>query len=392
MSSRPLQLLAALALALPARGSDPAPAAVDFQSPGVVQNLPAMREALAARQTYSLSWWSGHFSDFTAWRAAAREKYLECLLAPPPAVDFSPVVTAEEDRGSYVAREVVLSLTGDSRVRVLMTVPKGAGPFPAVLLLHDHGARFDIGKEKMIEPLRGSDKLASAHEWADKGYSGRFVGDELAKRGYVCLATDALNWSDRGGGGYDGQQALASNLLNLGSSFAGLIAWEDLRAAEFLAGRPEVDPARVASLGWSMGGFRSCQVAALSPRISAAVSICWMGTLERLLQPGGNLTRGGSSYTMTHPGLSRFLDYPDRVAIACPKPLLVFAGRKDKLFPTPVVEDAFQQLHRVWDSQGAGDRLVTRFWDVPHAFNREMQDAAFDWLDTVLTVRPSASH
>ncbi|PTY07580.1 hydrolase [Opitutaceae bacterium EW11] len=386
MRSFPALCSAALALAAGCvlRADTPSTA---FQSPGVTSNLPVFREALAARQTYPFSWNSGSFPDFGAWKNAARQKLVDALLAPPPAVDFAPVVRAEEDRGSYVAREIVLQLTGDSRVLALMTVPKGKGPFPAVLLLHDHGARFDIGKEKTIEPLRSSDKLAAAREWAAKGYGGRFVGDELAKRGYVCLSVDALNWGDRGGGGYDGQQAISSNLLNLGSSFAGLIAWEDLRAAEFLATRPEVDPRRVGSLGWSMGGFRSCQVAALSEHISAAVSICWMGTLKGLLQPGGNLTRGGSSYTMTHPGLSRYLDYPDMVSIACPKPLLVLAGRQDKLFPVPVVEEAFRQLHAVWSSQQADDRLTTRFWDVPHSFGIEMQDEAFTWLDHQLGAR-----
>ena len=95
-----------------------------------------------------------------------------------------------------------------------------------------------------------------AEQWVEKYYGGRYLGDELAKQGYVCLATDALNWSDRGGGGFEGQQALASNLMHLGMSLAGLIAHEDLRAAEFLASLPEVDSDRVASL-WALDGFLS---------------------------------------------------------------------------------------------------------------------------------------
>jgi len=154
--------------------------------------------------------------------------------SPPPAVEFAPQVVAEEDRGTYVTRKVVLNLTGDSRVLAYITVPKGADPFPAVLCLHDHGARFDIGKEKRIRPFADiAERMASAHEWVGKYYGGRWLGDELGKRGYVCFSHDALNWSDRGGAGYEGQQALAGNLLHLGTSLAGTIAHEDLRAAEF---------------------------------------------------------------------------------------------------------------------------------------------------------------
>ena len=230
---------------------------------------------------------------------------------------------AEQDRGTYVAHKVVFNVTSDSRVLGLMLVPKGKGPFPAVLLLHDHGARFDIGKEKVIQPFDVPDeRMESAKEWVNLCYGGRWIGDELAKRGYVCFATDMLNWSDRGGGGYDGQQALAGNLLHLGMSFAGLIAYEDLRSAKFLATRPEVDDKKVSAMGLSVGSFRTWQVSALSDHISAGVAICWMATIKGLMVTGNNQTRGQSAYTMIHPGLSNYMDYPDVASIACPKPML----------------------------------------------------------------------
>jgi hypothetical protein len=349
---------------------------------GVKDNLPVFADKLAERLTFPMSWLSGNYKDFDEWKKTALAKVTECLLAPPPAAPFDAKVINEEDRGTYIARKIELNITGDSRVLAYMLVPKGKGPFPAVLLLHDHGARFDIGKEKVIKPFDcPPEKLASAEEWVNTCYGGRFIGDELAKRGYVCFATDMLNWSDRGGGGYEGQQALASNLLHLGTSFAGTIAYEDLRSAEFLAAQPEVDPKRVAAMGLSMGSFRTWQVAALSDRISAGVAICWMATVKGLMVPGNNQTGGQSAFTMTHPGLRSYLDYPDVASIACPKPMLFYNGLRDGLFPVPCVKDAYEKMHKVWESQGAGDKLATKLWDVPHCFSREMQDEAFAWLE-----------
>ena len=42
-------------------------------------------------------------------------------------------------------------------------------------MLHDHGGKFDIGKEKMIEPFGAADaaRHASAQAWTDKEFSGR---------------------------------------------------------------------------------------------------------------------------------------------------------------------------------------------------------------------------
>jgi hypothetical protein len=45
------------------------------------------------------------------------------------------------------------------------------------------------------------------------------------------------------------------------------------------------------------------------------------------------------------------------------------------------VKAAFQTLRTVWECQGAGDRLVTRLWPVPHVFSVEMQVEAFSFLD-----------
>ena len=62
----------------------------------------------------------------------------------------------------------------------LIWTPKAAGPHPAVRLLHDHGAKFDIGKEKMIEPWEvPAEKRNSARQWVEQYYGGRFLGDEL---------------------------------------------------------------------------------------------------------------------------------------------------------------------------------------------------------------------
>src|SRR5262249_26033146 len=179
----------------------------EFQTSGVKNDLPAFREAMAGRLTFPLSWLSGQVTNFDQWRGAARAKVRECLLAAPPPGPFSPVVLAQEDRGAYVARKVVLNLTGDSRVLALMTVPKGQGPFPAVLLLHDHGAKFDIGKEKVIQSWdEKPEKLSSAQEWVKKYYGGRVLGGELARGGLVWFSPCMLKQCEPGGGRSDGQQ------------------------------------------------------------------------------------------------------------------------------------------------------------------------------------------
>ncbi|MCT7356353.1 dienelactone hydrolase family protein [Streptomyces sp. 15-116A] len=346
--------------------------------------LPAFHARLKEELTFPLAWGISPVRDFEEWRRVARATVEELLIVPcQDGTPFAPEFT-DRSHTPYGTRELVtVSLTRYARVRGALLTPRGSGPFPAVLLLHDHGSRFDIGKEKAVRPWYDAALLASAREWADRHFDGRFVGDELARRGHVVLCLDALGWGERGPLEYAGQQALAASLFHLGSSLAGLLAREDQRAAAFLAGLERVDARRVTALGFSMGGFRAWQVAALSEHIAAAASVCWTTGLKEMMVPGNNALRGQSAFHMLHPGLARHLDLPDVASIAAPKPLLFLGGEQDPLFTAEGVRTAYARLRAVWSSVGAADRLRTETWPgVGHAFPLRMQEEVFAWLES----------
>ncbi|MFG2742756.1 dienelactone hydrolase family protein [Streptomyces chartreusis] len=348
--------------------------------------LPDFHAALKAELTFPLAWGRSPIRDFRAWRRAARAKVEELLLVDrDERTPYAPEFGGRAEADGYTRESVTLALTRHERVRGALLTPHGRGPFPAVLLLHDHGARFDIGKEKLVRPWYDDTRATAAQGWADKYFSGRFVGDELARRGHVVLCLDALGWGDRGPLTYDQQQALAANFYNLGSSLAGLMAREDARAAGFLAGLDRVDARRIAAVGFSMGAFRAWQIAALSDHIAAAASVCWMTGLKEMMVPGNNTLRGQSAYYMLHPGLPRFLDFPDVASIAAPRPMLFLDGGLDPLFPADGVRTAHDKLRAVWRSRHAEERLRLTTWpDLGHVFTAPMQDEVFTWLDTVL--------
>lgn len=358
-------------------------AADDWQRKGIEEsNLPASWQQMKTQMTYPDSWLSGHYSDFKRWQQHAREQFRQALLTPEATKPFDVQKIAREDRGGYVAEKLALNITDDNRIAALLLAPKTPGPHPAIVLLHDHGSKFDIGKEKLIRPWGDAGQLASAQAWADKFFSGRFIGDELAKRGYTVIAIDSPGWGDRGPMVYEQQQALASNYFNLGRSLAGEVAYEDMRTVDFIASLQDVDPQRIGVLGFSMGGFRAWQLAALSEKVAATAVISWFGTYEGLMTPGNNVLRGQSAYYMLHPGMPAKMDIPDIASIAAPKPMLIFSGGQDKLFPAQAVSDAFAKVHKVWASQKADDMLVTKSWpELGHVFYRQQQDEVFPWLD-----------
>jgi dienelactone hydrolase len=363
-----------------------ASAQTDSTAYEVTGNMPVFYQQMKQQLTYPLAWGKAEEKDFAKWKAQARHVLAECMQNFQPAPKaYAMEVTDREQRDGYEARKIRFNLSEWSRVPAYLLVPEGKGPFPAIVLLHDHGAHFSIGKEKMVRPFHvAPEVMEDADQWASQCYDGQYVGDYLARHGYVVLAIDALFWGERGrkeGTSYDAQQALASNFLQMGASWGAFINVDDMRSAEFLASLPFVDKKRVGSLGFSMGAYRSWMLAALTDVVRASASICWMNTTEHLMTLTNNQNKGGSAYAMLIPALRRYLDYPHVASIACPKPTLFFNGTRDKLFPIEGVRDAYREMEAVWKSQGASDRLVTKLWDEKHFFNKEMQKETLEFFD-----------
>lgn len=324
--------------------------------------------------------WSGE-GDFDQWRTQARAKVTELMgIAPEAPTSTTYQVLCTEQRTGYKAHKIRFEVSADNHIVAYLLVPDTEGPHPALVALHDHGAKFSIGKEKMIRPIgESAEVVAQADEWLTKCYDGVYTGDWFAQQGYVVLAIDALLWGNRGEGAdgrqtrYDTQQALASNCLKMGTTLCGIITWDDLRSIDFLAAQEFVDPERIGVYGHSMGGHRAWMAAALSDKVAAVASVCWMATSDALLAAGNNELKGGSAFTMQVPMLSRWLDNPDVASLACPRAALFISGAKDKLFPAGVAE-AYAKIQSVWASQGAADRLTcTIYPDSPHYFDKQMQ-------------------
>ena len=350
-----------------------------------MRNLPVYADSLIAHFDYPLAWEHSGIKKFSKWKKVARQKVFDCMLMPPPppADGYQTKVLFEEQRDGYKARKIEIRLSQYYAVPAYVLIPDGNGSFPAVNLLHDHGAHLYIGKEKMIRPLacEESSVIKDAEEWLE-GYEGQFFGDYLAKNGYVVFSADAPMWGERGqkeGPRRDRYDMIAGNMMMYGIDLSAWMTYDDIAGTEFLAHMPEVDANRIGCTGWSMGAYRAWMLAALCDRVKASASICWMVTTdEQMSFKYGRTENGGFANCI--PGLRRWMDYPHVASIACPKPMLFINGKQDKLFPVPGVEKAFSIMHNVWNSQKADDKLETELWDIPHSCGLKAQQRVLDFF------------
>ena len=354
-----------------------------------MRNLPVYADSLIVDLTYPLAWGNSDIRDFDAWKRAAREKVFDCMLTPPPAPanGFEAKVLYEEQRDGYKARKLEIRLSRYYTVPAYLLIPDGKGPFPAVNVLHDHGAHLFIGKEKVIRPLACEDSvvISDAEAWV-QNYEGQYFGDYLASHGFVVFATDAPMWGERGqkeGPRRDKYDMIAGNMMMYGIDLSAYMTYDDIRATDFLASLPEVDPKRIGCTGWSMGAYRTWMLSALSDRIKAGAAVCWMVTTDEQLTFRYKRTENGG-FANCLPGLRRWLDYPHIASIACPKPMLFINGSQDKLFPVAGEQKAFAIMHDVWESQGAGDKIETELWDMPHSCPLRAQERVLAFFQRFL--------
>ena len=359
--------------------------------------IPTYVETLKKELTYPMAWGNSPIKNFKKWKKAARAKVFECMMTPPKAAAaWNMEVLGEEQRDGYKAQKIAFNINAYSRITAYLLIPDGKGPFPTVNALHDHGAHLFIGKEKMIRPFFTQEEqdapekqalcqeiLDDADAWARQLYDNQYVGDYLARHGYVVFSADAPMWGERGrkeGVDRNKYDLIAGNMMMLGRDLSAFMTYDDISSTEFLASLPMVDAKRIGCVGCSMGAYRSWMLSALSDRIKAGASICWMITTDaQLTRRFGRKENGGFANCI--PGLRQYLDYPHIASLACPKPMLFINGTKDKLFPVPGVKDAFSEMHQVWKSQGVDNLLDTELWEIPHSCGLKAQEKMLEFLD-----------
>lgn len=338
---------------------------------------------------------------------------------------------AKERRDGYECRYIEFSAAKDERIKAYLLVPDKASwveKCPAVVMLHDHGARFDIGKEKLVRPmssvLPGSDDdhiMTSSKQWIDKNFDGVYLADSLASLGYVVLVADALYWGERSSGDaqrwselsygvsdsglsskerkalikelkhkvYDGQKELYDSLHANGTIWAEKMLNDDVASVRLLRRLPFVDNGNIGAFGFSMGAHRCWMLAAFCKDVKCGVALSWMTSLDReeRMKP--------SDYSMAVMPMREQLDFGDIGLFLAPKPMLFLNGADDHLFPREKVETAFGKLQKHYSyynerqssyvrTEPSFEPLQTVFFNGGHHCGKEVQSVIVRFLDSNL--------
>ena len=253
----------------------------------------------------------------------------------------------EEDRDGYRLETWTLDLNGVEPVPAYVARPRTVtGRVPAVLFNHSHGGGYTIGKKELVE---GRSYLQPPP-----------YAKVLTDLGYVVLAIDHWVFGERS---HTSEGDMFKAMLWQGQVLWGMMVYDSLRALDWLVTRPDVDQARIGTLGISMGSTMAWWLAALDTRVKATVDICCLTDFQALLAHK-NLSAHGVYYYV--PRLLKHFTTAQINALIAPRAHLGLAGLQDKLTPVDGLDRIDRELQQVYAAAGHPERWRLLRYDVGH--------------------------
>jgi len=201
------------------------------------------------------------------------------------------------------------------------------------------------------------------------------MGRHIARRGAMVLAPDNIGQGERTPMGH--RDVVAP--FACGTSVQGLIVAETMAWLPWAAADPRVDASRMAAVGNSGGGHLTTFLAALCPELAALSSSGRPCTWDFVARKEKDLC-----HCSIVPGIVGELEMWHALGCFAPRPLYIFQGATDPLFPPDLFRNVSRKLGTVYRQHGAQERLRAEIVPGEHCWDANRRTLLGDFLSEVL--------
>jgi dienelactone hydrolase len=244
-------------------------------------------------------------------------------------------------------------------------VPDPKQSRPGVLFAHGHwanGRLHDAGEKaaKASVDSKGEPDM-------DRGrYFMQAIPATLAKLGFTVFHYDMVGVADSTAIPHASGFADVQGELRLQSAM-GLQTWNSIRALDFLAGLPDVDPKRLGMTGASGGGTQTFMLAALDDRLACAFPAVMVSTGMQ----GGCVCENCSLLRINTGNV-------EIAGLFAPKPLAMSAAND---WTKDIMTKGYPELQQLYELYGAKGKVAAKAWlEYDHQYNVHAREFMYAWF------------
>ncbi len=298
--------------------------------------------------------------DVTAWQKKLRPKLRRMIglsaLNRPPRAPLNVRTLWTKDAPSGPIEKIAFTCAEGIDAVAYVCLPASARPpYPWFICVQGHSS----GMHNSIAVDR-HDEGKPIDVPADRDY-----GLQCQKRGIAALCIEQRAFGERGLPENDYPNhchPAAMHALQRGTTLIGQRVFDVDRGLDYLYTRNDVDRTRIGIMGNSGGGTTTTFAAACLPRLTHAMPSCYFCTFEASILSVHHCV---CNYV---PGLGLVAEMADVLGLFAPRPVVVVAGRDDKLFPLAATRREFARLQAIYAAAGATDRCSLVVGNGGHRF------------------------
>lgn len=206
----------------------------------------------------------------------------------------------------------------------------------------------------------------------------------FARHGYICLMLDTLQLGEISAIHHGTYREGRWWWHSRGYTPAGVECLNGIRGIDYLIGRPDVDPERIAVTGISGGGAATFWIAAADERAKVAVPVSGMADLMSYVP---NRVINGHCDCMF---LYNTFQWPwARIAaLVAPRPLLFVNSDQDRIFPMDANKRVINRLEQIYSLYGTSDFVDAVVSVGGHSYRQDIRQAVYCFINMHLKNDP----
>jgi len=307
--------------------------------------------------------------NYKQWRTEVKDKFTQIIRMPEKLIDPKPDIEYVIEGEKF--KEIRFSFESEPGYNVPchLLIPNGIKtPVPVIVCVagHSSGMHVYLGRPKYPDDGTAEELRANGLDRAIRTVENGYAALLLEQRAFG----ECEGFKDHQVYGRCHQTAFQAALL--GRTIIGERIFDISQAIDTLQYFSEIDITKIACSGGSGGGTATFYASCADERIAVSFPSCAFSPIKSSIFP---LFHCQCNYI---PDILKYFDMQDLTCLIAPRPLIIWGGKYDDIFPMDSAREAFETVKKIYTLAGAPEKCRLVEGECGHQFISEEAFAVFN--------------